>query len=294
MEKIKLTANDSSIAFAGGFLICQLAVVFATIIAGVIAKIVNFEEIELFLQTASGYLILSFAMYGAMLFSFFLFNKNKENKILSKPNPIKIIVYILISIVAFFVLYPIVNCADSLISKLGIKLNTISYNLTTANYFISIISLVLLPAICEELLFRGLIFKGLKPYGKTLSIMLTSVMFAIYHMSISQLVYPILFGCLLTAVMYKENNILYCILMHTVNNFIALTFSYLNINLVFNHWTYILLAIILTLFFIVALILFICKIKTEEKQKFTTSNKKYLIISSVGMIILWIILNIYS
>ena len=63
--------------------------------------------------------------------------------------------------------YPIVVCFDTLLIKLGITLNTLSYELTTKNYFISLISLVIAPAICEELLFRGIIFSGLKSYGKS-------------------------------------------------------------------------------------------------------------------------------
>ena len=292
MNENKLTIKDSSLAFFAGFIICQIMIVAVSVIGLIIVKSINIDisQFELFFNTGIGYFILTLVLNATLLVMFFFFNKGKNNTITTKVKLNKILLYLAIAIISFVLLYPIVITFDSLLVKLGITPNTIPYELNTQNYIISIFSLVILPAICEELLFRGIIFKGLKKYGKILSITITGIMFALFHMSISQTIYPLLMGIMLSVIMYYENNIYYCILVHMVNNFISLTLSFLNISLVFNHWTYILLAIFLLIVFISTVGYFIFKNhKKAEKQPMTNNDKIYLIGSLGIMLLLWII-----
>lgn len=294
MEQKKLTVKDSSIAFLSSFLLCQLGVVVVTILTLIFYNLFNPQSkaFNIFINSALGYLITSLSLYFVMLLIFFFFNRNRDNKITQPINLKKLAFYILIAVTSFFALYPIIVCFDSLLIKCGIKLSGITYELTTKNYFISLISLVLAPAVCEELLFRGLIFKGLQKYGKTFSITITALMFSLFHMSISQTLYPILMGLLLTVIMFYEQNIYYCIAVHLTNNFLSLTLSYFKINLIFKHWTYILLAIILFLIFISTILIITLKNnKKIEKQKLSKIEKIYLLTTLVIMLILWIAVN---
>lgn len=224
MEKNKLTVKDSCLSFLLGFILCQLGVLVTTCIVLFACKFLRVDSS--FLNTCVGYTILSLSLYFIMLLIFAYFNKNKDNKITQKIKFSKLLIYISIAIASFFALYPIVVCVDTLLAKLGFTLNSLSYELTTKNYFISILSLAIAPAICEELLFRGLIFSGLKKHGKILSVTITSLMFCLYHLSISQTVYPMMMGLLLTIIMFYEQNIYYCIAAHFTNNFLSLTFSF--------------------------------------------------------------------
>ena len=292
MEKTKLTVKDSSLSFITGFLLCQIAVVAVSIIALICAKIfdVSSATIDSFFNTAVGYMILSLTLYSTMLLVFLYFNNKKDNSITKKIEPIKFLKYIEIAMLSCLMLYPIVTCVDSLFHKLGLSVGTLNYELSTKNYFISLISLVIAPAVCEELLFRGVIFKGLKKHGKVLSITISALMFSIYHMSISQTIYPLLMGLLLGVIMFYENNIYYCIAVHLTNNFLSLTLSYFGINLIFNHWTYILLAIILVAIFIGFVLFFVIKNhKSQENQPIDKSSKIYLFSSLGLMILFWIL-----
>ena len=289
----KLTIKDSSLAFIFSFIICQLTAILAAFIALFLASAFNVENTEAFLNTCCGYLIISSALYLAMFFIFTFFNKNKENKIFLKPSVKKLFIYILVAIASFVLLYPIINSCDTLLNKLGFKSSSLSYELNLTNYLISIVPIVLLPAICEELLFRGLIFKGLNNKSKNFAICLSSIMFAIYHMSIYQTLYPVLFGLLLAAVMHKENNLFYCMAMHATNNFIALTLQYLNVSFVFNHVGYYLIAILFVVIFVGLLILFIKKQKNNTSSStITKSDKIFIFLSCGAMLIFWIISNI--
>ena len=288
----KLTIKDSSSSFIVGFIISQISVLAATIITMTVCKFFdsNFDSAA-FLKTGVGYLILSLALYTSILIYFFFINKSKENKITGKISLKKLSLYILIATISYFCLSPIVNCFNILLIRCGVSISELSYPLTTRNYFISIISLVLAPAICEELLFRGLIFSGLKKHGKIFSISISAIMFCLFHMSLTQTVYPILMGLLFGVIMFYEGNIYYCIAVHATNNLISLTMSYFKVNLAFNHWTYYLLAICLALIFIVTIIALMIKNK-HEKTKLNKSDKIYLFSSLGIMAIFWLLTNL--
>ena len=294
MKKTILTVKDSALSFLVGFLLYQISVVVITCLALIVYTLCGLDTSEFlpFLNTSLGYMITSLTLYLTMLFVFFFYNKKKDNKIFKKVKTNKILLYISISLTSFLCLYPIITCVDSLLVKCGAKINTLPYSLSTKNYFISLITLVIAPAVCEELLFRGIIFQGLRKHGKIFSITISALMFSIYHMAISQTLYPILIGLLLGVIMYYEENIYYCIAVHMTNNFTSLTLSYFKINLVFNHWTYILLAIILAVVFISLILCFLIrKYKTNEKQPMTKHEKIYLYTSLAIMIVFWIFAN---
>ena len=295
MNTTKLTIKDSALSFLVGFLLCQFGIVVFTCIALIVAKFCNVDTNSFltFFNTAIGYLITSFVMYGIMLCVFFFFNTNKQNKITQKVKPQKLLLYILVAIASFLMLYPIVTCVTNLLVKYGFKINNLTYPLNTQNYLISIIPLTILPAVCEELMFRGLIFKGLKKHGKIFSITISALMFCIFHMAISQTIYPLLMGLLLGVIMFYEDNIYYCIAIHFTNNFLSLTLNYLKINLTFNHWTYILLATILFIIFTAIIIHFLTKgNKKHDKQPIEKTNKLFLSFSLGVMTLFWILTNL--
>lgn len=296
MDKKPLKVKDGCLAYLLAFAFSQTAVLIFTLLIMFIFSAIkkDITSAQAFLNNSVGYFLTVLVLDATLLAVFFFYNSKKENKILSKPKFNKTLIYILIGIAAFFCLYPIVACLDTLFTSWGAKLTDIPYSLTTKNYIISIFSLAILPAICEELLFRGLILKSLKNYGKVFSIVISALMFALFHMSFQQLIYPILMGLLLGVIMHKENNIIYCIVVHFINNFLSLTVAYLKINLIFNHFTYIILAIFLLITFLTLILYVILKHSKQEKQKFDAECKKYLILAFSIMLVIWIVINIIN
>ena len=295
MKKIQFQTKDSMLAFVSSFIVCQLLVFFATIFGVFIGLICHFntDQINAFFETAIGYLILTIFLDLGLILTYVFFSRKTSVKQTVKIKFGKTILYIGLSVCALLILSPIVNCFDSLLVNLNWKLNTLSYPLNTVNYLISILSLCILPAIAEELVFRGLILNGLKSKGKFFSVIITALLFAIFHMSMDQFVYPLLFGLLLSVIMYYENNILYCIIIHFTNNFVSLTLSFAGINLLFNHWTYILLACVLLIIYLILIFSFLVKIKSnKQKEKWDKIEKYYFWICLIIMLILWIAINI--
>lgn len=293
----KLTIKNSSIAFLSSFLLCQLGTAIFAVFGLVISSMfgVSNETFFNFIETAIGYLIISLAMDAIIILVFLIANKNKSNKIIKKPTIKKILIYSLLAIVCYLLLCPIVNVINELIYKIGIQPSNLTYKLTTTNYFISIISLVIAPAIAEELLFRGLIFKGLQKGGNTFAIIISALMFSLFHLSLEQTIYPFIMGLVFGVIMCKENNIIYCILVHLLNNFITLTLSYFNISLAFAHWSYYIIATICSIIFIITITLIIKSLnKNCKKEKFNTENKIYFYFCLVVVIIIWISVQISS
>ena len=105
----------------------------------------------------------------------------------------------------------------------SLKINSIS------DFLIITISAVFLAAFCEELLFRGFLQTSLEnTFDITKAIMLTALIFAIVHFNPWWTIQLILFGIFLGVVAWKTNSIIPSIIIHFMNNAIALIFNNLN------------------------------------------------------------------
>ena len=79
--------------------------------------------------------------------------------------------------------------------------------------------IALAPAICEEMLFRGLILHALKTRYKIASaIFITAALFGFYHMSLVKFIPTGLLGLALCYVVWRTGSIYPAILMHFLNN----------------------------------------------------------------------------
>lgn len=293
MEKRELTAKDSSIAFCISLLLNIVGSTIFVIIFAAIASIVMKKQFDIteFNKNAYLYAILAIFVSSFNLLTFLLVNKNKNNTITFKPKVSKILIFIILGAALNILLTPIINVLDYGLDKLGVPAHNLGYTLDTQNYIISLFSLALLPAIFEELLFRGLIFKGLKKYGKAFSIITTTLMFTLFHMSIRQTLFPILFGLTLGFVMYKENNLIYCIILHFMNNFTTLTLSYLNISIDFNMLAYIIVAIAIAVMYLA--IILTLTIKNNIKESPLLKNEKTYLYSTLAIsFVVWIFIGI--
>ena len=83
------------------------------------------------------------------------------------------------------------------------------------------------PAICEEMLFRGLIYNSMKArYRASAAIAIVAVLFGIYHMSLVKFIPTGLLGMALCYVAYKTGSIFPSMMMHCINNAFSVVVSY--------------------------------------------------------------------
>lgn len=148
---------------------------------------------------------------------------------------------VLISALSFIILFPLLirkidkpkNMPNNLSLVLligilfGLTFNLILYSLNTlfnfidifndanTNIIFTIISTGIIGPILEELIFRGITYNQLKEItSKTKAMLLTSLIFGIFHGNLVQFIYAFLFNIILIRSYENEKNILAPIIMH--------------------------------------------------------------------------------
>ena len=86
---------------------------------------------------------------------------------------------------------------------------------------ISLITIGIIPAFTEELLFRGLLLDGLcKNYSERKAIIVTALLFGIIHLNPWQFLTAFIIGLVTAYICIKTKSILLCIYLHLFNNVI--------------------------------------------------------------------------
>ena len=93
-------------------------------------------------------------------------------------------------------------------------------------YLFSLFVISITPAICEEVMFRGVIMDAYENLSKRKAIIISAFLFGIYHINIQNLIGPILLGIVFGITVYKTDSIFAGIIGHGINNAIALTIGY--------------------------------------------------------------------
>jgi membrane protease YdiL (CAAX protease family) len=93
------------------------------------------------------------------------------------------------------------------------------------DFVISLITVAVLPAIAEELIFRGVIARSLARHSQILAILVSAVLFAAYHMNPMQsaLVFP--FGLALGYIAVRADSIVPTMIGHAINNAIGIAIA---------------------------------------------------------------------
>ena len=76
----------------------------------------------------------------------------------------------------------------------------------------------LAPAFAEEILFRGVIYTNLRPYGKNMAILGSAVLFGFMHMNVSQFLYTTMAGVMLAVLYEMTGSVWSGVLIHMCNN----------------------------------------------------------------------------
>ena len=96
----------------------------------------------------------------------------------------------------------------------------------TASWLHVIFLMAFIPAVCEELAFRGFIFGGLvRQGGRLRAILVTAVMFGISHGFLQQSLAATCMGLLLGWIALRTGSVLPCILLHFTNNALSVSMS---------------------------------------------------------------------
>ncbi len=91
------------------------------------------------------------------------------------------------------------------------------------NIYVLIFSSALIGPIAEENIFRHLLVKNIEKFNnKILTIIIASLIFAVMHDGIINIIYTFILGIILNIIYIKNKNLLYPIIVHCSANFITL------------------------------------------------------------------------
>ncbi len=91
----------------------------------------------------------------------------------------------------------------------------------------AVISGAIIAPIYEEIFMRGIILAGLlNKYNPKRAIIISALIFGVWHFNIPQFVYATLIGVILGMIYYKTNSLLLCIAAHMANNAMAVAMEY--------------------------------------------------------------------
>lgn len=105
-------------------------------------------------------------------------------------------------------------------------------------FLLSVLCFAVIPAIAEELIFRGIIFSSLKnKIGVVWAVLVSSLAFTLIHFSIFQTIHQFLLGAVLALIFYFTGKLIYSMFFHFCNNFFVVFFVYVTGNQNFGIFT---------------------------------------------------------
>ncbi len=100
-----------------------------------------------------------------------------------------------------------------------------------------LMSIVLFGPLMEEIMFRGIILRGLlSKYTAKKAIIFTAILFGLIHMNPIQIPGAILLGIFFSWIYYRTRNIGICIMLHMVANTTTMLIQYIPPHLSFSIW----------------------------------------------------------
>lgn len=274
------TTKSSSLVFI-------LALFLPSLVSSVIALIVGVEKLSNNMWLYYTVLALMQIVFFAIFYGYNKigkYNIKKCSKINFNLNYKQILVIILIALVSVFSFSPLVNLFQAVLKQMGFGAGSsegVNKFLTSfGGLVLNIVVVGILPAICEELVFRGVILNGFSKYKKWGMVMLSATMFMIMHMSINQSIYQLFLGIVLALVVIETGSIISSMILHMTNNIVILLSNYIyNINGItpvgeykFTVWNCI-YPILIAIVGVIAVILLIKLLRYFTKQKNLKTNQ---------------------
>ncbi len=150
------------------------------------------------------------------------------------------------------------------------------------NVIVFVFTLAILPAVFEEVFFRGLLLKCLDGVKPIYAVIAVSLCFSLYHCSFAQLFYQLIYGVLLTMLAISAKSIIPCVITHFLNNCTILLLQYFKIDInLFNP-----IFIVFGILFVALIFLFMLfSIKNASKMQEKKQEKisRFFIFASVGI-----------
>lgn len=148
-------------------------------------------------------------------------DKPKKEKVRFHLLSWKAVILLIIIAIALELVTIEINIATSFIFS-SYATDAISADVSSSTFLISLICMAVLPAIFEELSFRGVFFQEYRDaYGTWAGAVLSGLLFGIYHMNMRQFIYAFICGVLFALLVEATDSIASSMLLHFLLNSIS-------------------------------------------------------------------------
>lgn len=143
--------------------------------------------------------------------------------------PLEALLVIMMTIAASLIASVLNSVVFYLLEKIGsVSTDNVPAPGNVSELWIQIVVIALLPAVCEELFFRGVIFGAFRGMGFKWAMVISAFYFALFHFDIRNLLGPFFLGILLAWYCYRTGSIIAGMLAHFTNNMLAVLVSWYN------------------------------------------------------------------
>ncbi len=117
---------------------------------------------------------------------------------------------------------------DSFFSSVGIDYSITPSDLPEGvfGFILSTLGIAVVPALVEEFALRGIVLGSLRRFGDSFALVASSICFGVMHGNFEQMPFAAMVGLFLGYSVIKTGSLRIAILVHFLNNFISVLFSY--------------------------------------------------------------------
>ena len=192
------------------------------------------------------------------------------------------------------VICALINVGSAALFKnfFDISMSTSTVSFVSDKTYVTVIALVIMPAVCEELLLRGVALSEYSRYGVSISVIMTAIIFALFHGNVVTIPSLFVAGVFYAVLTHLFKSVWPSILCHIINNALAVFISANS-----DYISYLLQDVIFVVIIVCAvfLILYLTLRLTEKiidelgsKNRLKTNVKRLAYGDPLGSIYIWI------
>ncbi len=279
-------SGSSGLAFSVLVLFLLIASLVFSMILSFLPKENQSAQWVLYLQ----YLCSTVALAGGIVWYFYNRKKPVKEWVKEQKCSWKYYLVAVVLQVGLFSLSELNGYFVSWLEGLGLKVPQPNIPSLEGFGFVGVLFVVgVLPAISEELFFRGVLLDGAKVFGKVGAVLLCGGLFSLYHQSPAQTVYQFCCGTAFALIALRAGSVLPTVIAHFLNNAFIIVMTKLGYS--FSGAGWIVFLVISALCLIGSLVYLIFLDKKEDAEEKTGTRMEFLRGVAVGVtlcVMLWV------
>ena len=175
---------------------------------------------------------------------------------------------------------PVTNWIYDLMQRLGLERPSVAL---PEQLVPLLLTATLLPALNEEIVFRGIVGNGLVRgcKSKVNAVLLSGALFSLFHANPAQTMHQFFVGCFLTLLLLRGGSLWSCVIVHFVNNLVVVVADFTLPDAFFTSWITCLVGGIVA---VVAFVVYLFATKPSKKSAMFVNEKEETVTSTSAVV----------